>query len=268
MAEENQNNETELDLTNPTVKAAVERAAEERLSSFESEKKKLLAHNQKVIEEKRAEAQKRQEYEQMIEQLGGLEEIERIRTEREALADTEDADLYRSNPDKWFEKRAENLVKKTEKQLQQIQQELDKERGSGDKWRTAHDQLLIQTKIQQAQENKGFNDDARPVAARLLATEFTALDEEGNPVKLDAHGEPVLGPDGIRPLTLQERIDQLAEEVPSLFKSSAGGGASGNRGFQSNGLPRGVKSKKDLVGGQRIKMIRENPDLYNKLPNS
>ncbi|RYG14066.1 MAG: hypothetical protein EON92_03455 [Burkholderiales bacterium] len=73
------------------------------------------------------------------------------------------------------------------------------------------------------------------IVLRAKAAGFQ-VDDEGDVVMLDRKGEPVLGKDGKKPLTVSEWADTLRESAPHLWPKANGTGARGSGG-QAQGGP-------------------------------
>jgi hypothetical protein len=82
-------------------------------------------------------------------------------------------------------------------------------------------------------KDSGANPEALPDILSRASRTFTVT-EKGQVVAMD--GDAVLyGADGATPMSPREWLGKVIEEAPYLSKSSAGGGAAGNRGDEKFG---------------------------------
>lgn len=82
-------------------------------------------------------------------------------------------------------------------------------------------------------KDSGANPEALPDILSRAARTFT-VNDKGNVVAME--GDAVLyGADGATPMSPREWLGKVIEEAPYLSKSSAGGGAAGNRGDEKFG---------------------------------
>ena len=97
------------------------------------------------------------------------------------------------------------------------------------------------------------------------AIQVWRMDEDGEPAAFNETGDLIRGKDGIKKVTMDEWVEQIAQESKYLFKESVGGGVQGTQaGIPGNITPR---SKAELTTAQKVQFITEyGLEKFEELP--
>lgn len=181
------------------------------------------------------------------------EEISRLRTTAQQV---EDGKLKGSEA---IEKEVSARVKQMEESYKTQIQELgaktqtleQREREALNKFR----QSVLDREITNAvlAKDSAANPDALPDIRSRAARVFT-VNEKDQLVAMDGDAV-VYGSDGITPMRPKEWLDKVIEEAPYLARTSAGGGAAGNRGDEKYG-GLGRKEFEELPAQKRMELYR------------
>lgn len=246
---------TELGLELPEEKAAALKEAlaakakevvDKEVTGLKSKNAELLGLNKTI----------KSELEQFKGQFDGLD-VDAVKGLLQKVSQDEEASLIAQGKiDEVVSKRTERLRGDYDKQLQAERERAEKAEAFANRFR---DKVLADS-IREAAQKAG----ALPEASDdiiLRARNTFQLNEDGQPVAVDADGEVIYGKDGKTPLTPLEWAESLREAAPHLWPRAVGAGPTGDKGAK------GAKKRGDMTPEEMAAFIKEHGQAaYLKLP--
>ncbi len=203
---------TTYDLSDPQLQELIKHAVDNANKPVAANNKKLLGQLNTVRE--------------LIKEAGGEDAIREWIEARDAEP-TDDGKGDGKDPDakkKEIEGYVNQATAKYQRDLERLNKELEESRDTATSERKLRHQQSIENSLVSAAAELHAEDPA--LVASMLSGEFS-IDEENfgkTPVILDDDGVAVLGSDGRSPKTGKERVAELKEAKPFLFKKSVGMG--------------------------------------------
>lgn len=245
----------ELGLELPEEKAAALKEAlatraqgvvEKEVTGLKNKNAELLGLNKTI----------KSELEQFKGQFDGLD-VDAVKGLLQKVSQDEEASLIAQGKiDEVVSKRTERLRGDYDKQLQAERARAEKAEAFANRFR---DKVLADS-IREAAQKAG----ALPEASDdiiLRARNTFQLNEDGQPVAVDADGEVIYGKDGKTPLTPLEWAESLREAAPHLWPRAVGAGPTGDKGAK------GAKKRSDMSPEEMAAFIKEHGQAaYLKLP--
>jgi len=245
----------ELGLEFPEEKAAALKEAlatraqgvvEKEVTGLKNKNAELLGLNKTI----------KSELEQFKGQFDGLD-VDAVKGLLQKVSQDEEASLIAQGKiDEVVSKRTERLRGDYDKQLQAERERAEKAEAFANRFR---DKVLADS-IREAAQKAG----ALPEASDdiiLRARNTFQLNEDGQPVAVDADGEVIYGKDGKTPLTPLEWAESLREAAPHLWPRAVGAGPTGDKGAK------GAKKRSDMSPEEMAAFIKEHGQAaYLKLP--
>lgn len=245
----------ELGLELPEEKAAALKEAlatraqgvvEKEVTGLKNKNAELLGLNKTI----------KSELEQFKGQFDGLD-VDAVKGLLQKVSQDEEASLIAQGKiDEVVSKRTERLRGDYDKQLQAERERAEKAEAFANRFR---DKVLADS-IREAAQKAG----ALPEASDdiiLRARNTFQLNEDGQPVAVDADGEVIYGKDGKTPLTPLEWAESLREAAPHLWPRAVGAGPTGDKGAK------GAKKRSDMSPEEMAAFIKEHGQAaYLKLP--
>jgi len=180
------------------------------------------------------------------EQMGQYKDIdpERAREAIEKMSAIEEQKLIEAGRidevvEERIGRRLERLKSDYDGRIHKLESELENSQGSAGKYRERLEDVLINSSLQNAVMEVGTPKKGALVDIINRGKSVWTLDDDSNPLP-KADGEVIYGKDGKQPITMEEWARSLLMDSPFLFEGSAGGGANGNLGVDSE---RGVISR-------------------------
>lgn len=246
---------TELGLELPEEKAAALKEAlaakakevvDKEVTGLKTKNSELLGQNKTF----------KSELEQLKGQFEGFD-VDAVKTLLQRASQDEETKLIAEGKiDEVVSKRTERLRGDYDKQLQAEREAREKAEAFANRFR---DKVLADS-IREAAVKAG----ALPEAADdiiLRARNTFQLNEDGQPVAVDADGEVIYGKDGKTPLTPLEWAESLREAAPHLWPRAVGAGPTGDKGAK------GAKKRSDMSTEEAAAFIKEHGrEAYLKLP--
>jgi len=206
---------TTLDLQDPQLQEVIK-------ANVDNAVKPLQANNKKLLGQLKA-------FRDLVTEAGGEDAIRELLASRSQTdADDPDDEAPKPKPKTPPKENAATLA--YQRNLDKLQKEIEEAKQSAERERELRYRDTVTTQLLTA-ASEMYAEDAELVS-RMLATEFT-IDEENygrTPVMLNEDGSAVLGLDGRTPKTVRERVMELKESRPFLFKKSSGMGVSTGNG--------------------------------------
>lgn len=246
---------TELGLELPEEKAAALKEAlaakakevvDKEVTGLKTKNSELLGQNKTF----------KSELEQLKGQFEGFD-VDAVKTLLQRASQDEETKLIAEGKiDEVVSKRTERLRGDYDKQLQAEREAREKAEAFANRFR---DKVLADS-IREAAQKAG----ALPEASDdiiLRARNTFQLNEDGQPVAVDADGEVIYGKDGKTPLTPLEWAESLREAAPHLWPRAVGAGPTGDKGAK------GAKKRSDMSTEEAAAFIKEHGrEAYLKLP--
>ncbi|EMF0919314.1 hypothetical protein KDV41_09470 [Providencia stuartii] len=236
-------NHMEIDLSHPEIQAAIKAAVDEQVEGLKAKRDELLGANKDL----------KSELEMLKGQLDGVD----LKAVKELLAkatmDEESRLIAEGKLDEVIQKRTERLRDDYDSKLAAEKERADRAENYANKFR----QSVVRSHIMQAAVESGVLKEATGDIAFLAQSQFT-LDDNGNAVALDEHGEVIIGKDGKTPLTPKEWVETIRETKPYFWPVAHGSGAQGS-GYS------GGKKWDDYTEAERASLARTNPDAFKQL---
>ncbi|OTG79068.1 hypothetical protein B9T31_17365 [Acinetobacter sp. ANC 4558] len=232
----------QVDLTNPEVQAAIQKAVDEQVQGLKTKNNELTQTNKDL----------KTELTGIKSQLEGVD----LTAVKELLAkagqDEETKLIAEGKIDEVIQKRTEKMRQDHEKQMTALTDKAAKAEAYANQFK----QSVVKGQIAQAFSGIGGLAEATDDVTALALSQF-ALDEQGNAVMVGADGLPVIGKDGDTPLSPKEWVETLKENKPYFFPRPNGSGAPGS----------GTATKKwsDYSEAERAAIARENPAQFQQL---
>ena len=158
--------------------------------------------------------------------------------------------------DEVVSRRTERLRSDYDKQLQAERERAEKAEAFANRFK---DKVLADS-IREAALKAGALAEATDDII-LRARNTFRLNEDGEPVAMDADGEVIYGKDGKTPLTPLEWAESLREAAPHLWPRAVGAGPTGDKGAK------GAKKRSDMSPEEMAAFIKEHGQAaYLKLP--
>lgn len=206
----------------------------ERLDEFRATNVDLLKKNETLTAE----------IEKMKESLAELDEL------RKKLDAKDDDDLLKAGKvDELVEQKLERRVAEMRREHETAIKALTKARDENIQARETAETGLYGLMIDQGITNaigdvavprKGAWPDLRARARSVWRV------KEGSMVPMDEDGQVLYGPDGEKPLTMQQWIEGMVDSAPHLFEDSSGAGGPGNK------KPVNTNGAKRIVSGDPV----------------
>lgn len=220
-----------LNLEDPSVKAAIDNIIAEREKPLKANRDEILAEKRKLQEQ----------LDELKSQWDGLD-AESVKGLMKQIESSEDAKLIsQGKVDEVIERRTERLRQQTAKDVEAAQGRVTELEGELSTAQNTIKELVVDASIREAASKiEGFVPGAIFDAVQRGRQVFT-VDEDRNPVALDADGSVIRGSDGKTPLHPAEWLKSLvAGDCRHWLGASNGGGAEGG------GVP-GDKAGKEAV---------------------
>lgn len=180
---------------------------------------------------------------QQKDQLGRFDGIDpdAVRTILQRFSDDEEARLISEGKiDEVLNQRTERLRADVDKQIKAATERAEKADAFANRFR---DRVLGDS-IRAAAIKAGALPEATDDLI-LRSKGVFSLNDDGEAVAVDAHGDAIFGKDGKTPLTPMEWADSLKESAPHLFPRAEGTGAGGHKSSVSGSLKRSEMSAAD-----------------------
>lgn len=144
------------------------------------------------------------------------------------ILDAQGMEALRAAIEHESEQKTQRMVQAKERELAQVAARLEEAES---RWRTDR----IRTRLTEVAGRLGVQRNALDDVLRAGAEVFTRLDDQGNPVAVDSHGETIYGKDGAQPKTPDEWLGDMKVTKASVWwpqSSGTGrGGANGTGGY-------------------------------------
>lgn len=167
---------------------------------------------------------------EQLEAMKDLGDPEKIKEALAKIREIEEKKLIDAGEiDKLLEARTENMRKDFESKLGTSHKALDEANAQAAKLKERLNREVIDARVLEAANQAGM---PRPEAMADILSRGRGVwqvDEEGNPVPMNADGTVILGPDAKNPLTIKEWAAQLSQSAGHLFMPSTGGGSKGSK---------------------------------------
>src|SRR5690606_7789860 len=229
-----------------TLAAKAREVVEKEVTGLKTKNSELLGQNKTF----------KSELEQLKGQFEGFD-VDAVKTLLQRASQDEETKLIAEGKiDEVVSKRTERLRGDYDKQLQAEREAREKAEAFANRFR---DKVLADS-IREAAQKAG----ALPEASDdiiLRARNTFQLNEDGQPVAVDADGEVIYGKDGKTPLTPLEWAESLREAAPHLWPRAVGAGPTGDKGAK------GAKKRSDMSPEEMAAFIKEHGQAaYLKLP--
>ena len=232
----------QIDLENPEVKAAIQKAADEQVQGLKTKNTELIQANKDL----------KTELGGIKSQLEGVDLTAVKELLNKAGQDEELKLIAEGKIDEVIQKRTEKMRQEHERLISTEKQRADKAEAYANKFK----QSVVQGQIVQAAVELGALNEATADIAFLAQSQFS-LDENGKAVAIDANGEVIIGKDGTNPLSPKEWVEGLREKKAYFWPKANGSGAPGS------GTPN--KKWSDYTEAERATLARENPNAFQQL---
>jgi G3E family GTPase len=210
--------ESEIDLENPSIKAAIASAVEASVTGLKTKNSELLGKLKDATG-------KLYQFESQFEGLD-LDAVRGLLSK--AGQDEETKLLTEGKLDEVFNRRTERLRGDYDKQLKAETERADKAEAFALKFQGK----VLGDSVRAAALKAGALPEATDDIILRAKGVFT-LNEEGEAVAVDGEGQAIFGKDGKTPLTPQEWAESLRESAPHLWPRASGTGAPGGSGGQA-----------------------------------
>lgn len=231
-----------IDLNNPEVQAAIQKAADEQVQGLKAKNNELIQANKDLKAE-----------------LGGIKsQLEGVDLNAvkdllsKAGQDEETKLIAEGKIDEVIQKRTEKMRQDHEKQMAAVTEKAVKAEAYANQFK----QSVVKGQIAQAFSGIGGLAEATDDVTALALSQF-AINEHGNAVMIGADGEPIIGKDGTNPLSPKEWVENLKENKPYFFPRANGTSAPGSG--------TAVKKWSDYSESERAAIARENPNQFQQL---
>lgn len=238
--------ENEIDLENPAIKAAIATAVEASVTGLKSKNSELLGKLKDATG-------KLSQFESQFEGLD-LEAVKGLLSK--AGQDEETRLLTEGKVDEVFNRRTERLRGEHDKQLKAASDRAEKAEAFVAKFQGK----VLGDSVRAAALKAGALPEATDDIILRAKGVFT-LNEEGEAVAVDGEGQPVLGKDGKTPLTPLEWAESLRESAPHLWPRASGTGAPGGGSGQA-----ALKRSEMNAAQKRDYQHKHGQTAYLKLP--
>ncbi|WP_139851461.1 hypothetical protein [Acinetobacter pullicarnis] len=232
----------QIDLNNPEVQAAIQKAADEQVQGLKAKNNELIQANKDLKAE-----------------LGGIKsQLEGVDLNAvkdllsKAGQDEETKLIAEGKIDEVIQKRTEKMRQDHEKQMAAVTEKAVKAEAYANQFK----QSVVKGQIAQAFSGIGGLAEATDDVTALALSQF-AINEHGNAVMIGADGEPIIGKDGTNPLSPKEWVENLKENKPYFFPRANGTSAPGSG--------TAVKKWSDYSESERAAIARENPNQFQQL---
>lgn len=232
----------QIDLNNPEVQAAIQKAADEQVQGLKAKNNELIQANKDLKTE-----------------LGGIKsQLEGVDLNAvkdllsKAGQDEETKLIAEGKIDEVIQKRTEKMRQDHEKQMAAVTEKAVKAEAYANQFK----QSVVKGQIAQAFSGIGGLAEATDDVTALALSQF-AINEHGNAVMIGADGEPIIGKDGTNPLSPKEWVENLKENKPYFFPRANGTSAPGSG--------TAVKKWSDYSESERAAIARENPNQFQQL---
>lgn len=232
----------QIDLNNPEVQAAIQKAADEQVQGLKAKNNELIQANKDLKAE-----------------LGGIKsQLEGVDLNAvkdllsKAGQDEETKLIAEGKIDEVIQKRTEKMRQDHEKQMAAVTEKAVKAEAYANQFK----QSVVKGQIAQAFSGIGGLAEATDDVTALALSQF-AINEHGNAVMIGADGEPIIGKDGTNPLSPKEWVENLKENKPYFFPRPNGTNAPGSS--------TAVKKWSDYSESERAAIARENPNQFQQL---
>ncbi len=256
--------DTNIDLNAPEVQEVLKQQADKLRAQLEQEYSGLKKNKDEILEEKKRLAEELSVLKSQFEGVD-FEQIKKIQAAAEkdtrlkliTSGDVNAIDEYLADE---LQKRTEMMRRDSETKLQSVQRQYEEARQQIDQLTTQSKQYVVDTQIRQA-ASKFVQPEMLDYITRLGREQFVLEDE--NVVIRDKDGRLKLGRDGTSPMSAEEWVLSMRDNMPYIFQPSVGGGASQNAAKGKGG----VRYKSDLsTPAAKAKYIGEHGmDAYLSL---
>src|SRR5690606_24260501 len=245
----------ELGLELPEEKAAALKEAlaakarevvDKEVTGLKSKNSELLGLNKTI----------KTEFEQFKGQFEGLD-VEAVKSLLQRASQDEETKLIAEGKiDEVVSRRTERLRGDYDKQLQAERERAEKAEAFAKRFK---DKVLADSIREAALKDGALAEATDDIILRARNT--FRLNEDGEPVEMDAEGEVIYGKDGKTPLTPLEWAESLREAAPHLWPRAQGAGPTGDKGAK------GAKKRSDMTPEEMAAFIKEHGQAaYLKLP--
>lgn len=229
-----------------TLAAKAREVVDKEVTGLKSKNSELLGLNKTI----------KTEFEQFKGQFEGLD-VEAVKSLLQRASQDEETKLIAEGKiDEVVSRRTERLRGDYDKQLQAERERAEKAEAFANRFK---DKVLADS-IREAALKAGALAEATDDII-LRARNIFRLNEDGEPVAMDADGEVIYGKDGKTPLTPLEWAESLREAAPHLWPRAVGAGPTGDKGAK------GAKKRSDMTPEEMAAFIKEHGQAaYLKLP--
>lgn len=233
--------DTTIDLNSPEIQAAIAAAVEAEVSGLKSKNNELL------------------------------EKLGKTKTEAEAIkSQFSDVDLeeYRAFKQKIKQDETTKLIAegKIEEVLNQrveaLKQDYDSKLTKTAQTAELYKSKVLNGYIATAAAQAGVDPSALDLVSLLAAQSGVKLDDNGNPVIVDAEGNVRYSKDGNTPLSINDWLSSLRESKPLLWGTPQGGRAPGSIGGGQS-----QKKPSEMTTAERAEWARNDPEAFNAALN-
>ncbi|MEM9992839.1 MAG: hypothetical protein AAGE79_01695 [Acinetobacter pittii] len=240
--------EIKVDLENPEVKAAIQKAVDEQVQGLKTKNSELITKNSEL----------KTELGDLKQQLEGVDlgAIKELLTK--ASMDEETRLIAEGKVEEVIQKRTEKMREQHDKLLNAEKERADKAEAYANKFK----QSVVQSQIVQAALELEALPEATADIAFLAQSKFV-LDENGKAVAVDTQGEVIIGKDGKTALSPKEWVETLREQKPYFWPKANGTGSPGSTNIKGQV---DITKPDGSVNLTKLAQLRnENPQLAKEL---